>query len=192
MVSIVLESASWRCVDASPPVLFGLEGPATVRRTGQRRSITAVEGQAIRVESGALVLDDGEELRLRHTLPDRIDLSPLLRRRLRVTLRTEPLPAGPAEQLLTVADCSGRVWMIAHFGAVDGDAQVVGDTRLVAALSQRPGGPMVFGTPQLQCIVHAGGHVTVREGGRDMVMYFLARTSAGYAAYAIVDHTLWR
>lgn len=193
MVSIVLESASWRCVDAVPPILFSVEGGTAVRRGGQRASIAAIEGRAAALEDGALVVeDDGEELRLRHNLPERIDLRPLLRKRVRVTLRSAPQALGPAEQLLTIADRAGRVLLLARFGPVGGEPHVIGATRLVAALSQRPGGPMVFGTPELQWIVHKGEHVTLRERDRDLVMYFLARTAAGAAAYVIVDRAMWR
>jgi hypothetical protein len=190
MVSIVLESASWRCVEAVPPILFSLEGGTSVRR--QRASLAAIEGRAAALEEGSLIVRDGDDLRLRHTLPERIDLRPLLRKHLRVTLRTAPQALGPSEQLLTIADRKGTILLLARFGIVQGEAHVIGETRLVAALSQRPGGPMVFGTRELQCLVRLGEHVTVREGGRDLVMYFLARTAAGSAAYAIVDRSLWR
>jgi hypothetical protein len=32
----------------------------------------------------------------------------------------------------------------------------------------------------------------LRERDRDLVMYFLARTAAGAAAYVIVDRAMWR
>jgi hypothetical protein len=191
MVSIVLDSASWRCVEVVPPISFSLEGRTSVRRA-RRSSIAVVEGLAAELSDGALVIDDGDELRLRYTLPAFFDLRPLLGRRIRVTLRSTPLAAGPTEQLLTIADHAGRTWMIAHFGPLEGETHVVGETRLVAALSQRPGGPMVFGTKELQSIVHIGEHVAVHDGQHELVMHFVARTPLGYAAYAIVDRALYR
>jgi hypothetical protein len=192
MVSFVPESASWRCVEAAPPIRVTLDAAVSVRAE-RRGTLTAIEGIAAEIEPGGLRLDDGQEEHwLRFTLPDRVDLAPLLGKRLRVTLHTEPMAEGPAEQQLTIADDAGRVLLVAHLGRVLGEAHVIGETRLVAALSQRRGGPMVFGTRELQCLVHAGAHVTLHEGGRELVMHFAARTRAGHAAYVIVDRALWR
>jgi hypothetical protein len=82
--------------------------------------------------------------------------------------------------------------MIAHYGPARGNRHEVGGMQLRAALSQRDGGPIVFGTPELQCVVEVGEHVTVRHTCGEYVMHFVARTAEGDAAYVIVDRRLWR
>jgi hypothetical protein len=125
-------------------------------------------------------------------LPERIDLRPLLGARLHITLRNEPLLLGPMGQLLTIADDLGRVKMVAHFGVADGEVHALGSLDVRVALSQRPRGPIVFGTSQLQCAVHVGEYVVVSDASGEYVMHFVARTAAGYAAYVIVDRALFR
>jgi hypothetical protein len=60
------------------------------------------------------------------------------------------------------------------------------------ALSLRDGGPIAFGTEHLQCLVHVGEHVMLRDGACEYVMHFIARSRAGYAAYVIADRALWK
>ena len=199
----MLDSQPWKCVEAVPAILFSLErgdlgergardGSVKPQRRVRRLSIHTAEGRASAIESGRIWLTDGDAVSLQFDLPERIDLRPLVGSRLRVTLCNEPLLFGPMGQLLTIADDQGRVKLVAHFGTADGEAHSLGTMNVRVALSQRSRGPIVFGTSQLQCAVHVGEHVAVRDANGEFIMHFVARTAAGYAAYVIVDRSLWR
>ena len=60
-----------------------------------------------------------------------------------------------------------------------------------AALSQRPGGPMTFGTNKLQYVVHVGRHVRVSDERGEYVVHLEARNALNYVAYLIADRGLW-
>jgi hypothetical protein len=109
-----------------------------------------------------------------------------------ITLRDEPLASGPMGQLLTIADEDGRARVVACYGEAQGSTHVLGDMEVRVAASQRSNGPIVFGTSQLQCIVHVGDHVEVRDAHGAWIMHVVARSAAGYAAYVIVERALWR
>ena len=190
----MLDSQPWKCVEAAAAILFALEGESSVRsrRRPRRLSIHTAEGRASSLETGRIFLTEGDAASLRFDLPEQIDLAPLLGQRVHVTLRDEPLPLGPMGQLLTIADDTGRVRMLAHFGTADGELHALGTMSVRVALSQRPHGPIVFGTEQLQCAVHVGEQVEISDASGQYVMHLVARTAAGYAAYVIVDRSLWR
>src|SRR5262249_21307952 len=152
-----------------------------------------------------ICIDDVDVVSLRHTLPACFDLAVLLGRRVRATLvhvatiddgssptRTwhGPAPASLTQTLTITAD-DGRPLVIAHVGGVRGIAPTLGQLQVYVALSQRPGGPMVFGTRRVQSLVRAGDHLRVRDGDDVYVMQFQAR-DGGRAAYAIVDESVWR
>jgi hypothetical protein len=190
----MLDSASWRCVEAVPAIRFALEGRSSIRpRTaGRRTMIRAAEGRVLGIEEARLWLGEGDDVALSYSLPASIDLAPLVGRRVRVAIRHEPLREGPNSQLLTIADEDGPVRLIAHFGEANGHVHAIGDTHVRVALSLREGGPIAFGTEHLQCLVQVGEHVLLRDRDSAYVMEFIARSRAGYAAYAIVDRALWR
>jgi hypothetical protein len=195
MEGVVLEShPSWKCVEAVPAIHFAFEGDSAIRprRASRRVSIHTAEGRVESVDDGRMELTDGHDVALSFDLPDAIDLSPMRGTRARLTLRDEPLANGPMGQLLTMSDGDGRTRMIACYGAAHAGDHVLGDMHVRVALSQRSGGPVVFGTSQLQCVVHVGEHVEVSDSSGSWIMHVVARTAAGYAAYVIVDRALWR
>lgn len=195
-----LESAQWRCVEAMPAIGFTLEGRAAARARERaatsKTSIATAEGRVASVGDGRLwLVEDGQPLReafaLKFSLPREVDLGALVGERVHVTLCNEPLAGGPMRQLLTLTDHTGRVRMIAHHGTAQGNVHALGATQLRASLSQRAGGPMVFGTSHLQCVVFAGEKVVINDGANAFVMHLVARTAAGNAAYVIVERSLW-
>jgi hypothetical protein len=194
MEGAVLDSAPWKCVEAVPAIGFSLEGQSAVRvhALRQKTSITAAEGRVASIADGRLCLVEGNAVSLRFSLPRSIDLRTLVDRRVRMTLRNEPLTNGPVSQLLTIADADGRARVIAHYGPVQGRIHSLGTMDVCASLSQRHRGPMIFGTSLLQCVVFAGEEVTIHDGTSSYVMHFVARMAAGYAAYVIVERSLWR
>jgi hypothetical protein len=179
-------------VEAVPAIRFALDAPADVRwRRSQRVSIGTAEGRVESVADGRMIVTDHRAVAIDFELPSAIDLTPLVGTRARVTLHDEPLASGPMGQLLTISDDAGRARLVACFGDGRGEPHALGDMRVRVALSQRAGGPVVFGTSQIQCIVHVGGHVEVRDAGSAWIMHVVARTAAGYAAYVIAERALW-
>jgi hypothetical protein len=192
MVVAVDSRSSWKCVDVAPAIHFALEGDSSVRpRRTTRGSILTAEGRVETVEDGRLWLTDGHDVALCFQLPAAIDLSPMIGSRARVTLRDEPNATLHPGQLLSLTDGDGRVRMIACYGPAQAE-HVLGDMHVRVALSQRSGGPVVFGTSQLQCIVHVGEHVEVSDASGAWVMHVVARTARGHVAYVIADRAFWR
>jgi len=191
---VVDSQPSWKCVEAVQPIRFALEGDTAIlpRRVARRASIRAAEGRVESVADGRLWLADGSDVALVFDLPSAIDLRPIVGTRARITLRDEPLASGPMGQLLTIADEDGRARVVACYGEAQGSTHVLGDMEVRVALSQRAGGPIVFGTSQLQCIVNVGDHVEVSDARGAWIMHVVARSAAGYAAYVIVERALWR
>jgi hypothetical protein len=184
----MLDSQRWRFVEAVPAILFSVEGQSAVRGRRNRGWLTVAEGLVDDVGEHQLVLDD--DVTLAFVLPPRIDLRPLRGTHVKLALDDEPPGAGPRAQMLTVADLGGHTRLIARFGQA-GRSHALGAMRVRTALSQRPDGPMAFGTDQLQYVVHVGQHVRVREPAGEFVMHFVARTSFDYVAYVIADAALW-
>jgi hypothetical protein len=127
-----------------------------------------------------------------------VSLASLLGQRLTLSLREEPSASGPRAQTLVIAGRGGRsdavTRLVARFGPAGEEHSLGGTLRVRAALSQRPGGPMTFGTDRLQYVVHVGRHVRIRDGRDERgeyVVHLEARTDFGYVAYAIVDGALW-
>jgi len=187
---MVLDSQRWRCVEAIPPLLFSVEGLSAVRgrEPGSRGWLSIAEG---RVEAvGDHHVDLEGDVTLAYVVPPRVDLRPLRGAYVKLTLTDEPASAGPRAQVLTIADAAGRPLLLARFGRA-GQVHAIGKSRVRTAVSQRPGGPMAFGTDKLQYVVHVGDHVRVREPVGEFVLHFVARTAYDYVAYVIVDETLW-
>jgi hypothetical protein len=188
----VLDSRHWKSAEAVAQMPFQLDGDAipTSRSTSRRTWISTGEGVVLDVVGNALRLGESRTL-LRHSVPSSFDLGGLLGRRVRVTLvHVASLDAGLA-QTLTIAGTEGEPLVIAHAGDVRGLMHVLAGLTVYVALSQRPRGPMVFGTSRLQTIVREGDHVRVRDGDEAFVLHFESR-SGNAAMYAIGREDLWR
>jgi hypothetical protein len=192
---MVIDSQRWKCVEAVPAFLFSIDGVSAVRArdAAQRGWLTLAEGVVTEVRDHHVVV--GGEVVLTHSLPACVSLASLRGSRIKLSLREEPGPSGPRAQTLVIAareDQSGAVTrLIARFGPA-GQEHAIGRTmRVRAALSQRPGGPMMFGTDRLQYVVHVGRHVRVGDAGGEYVIHLESRTKFDYVAYVIAEASLW-
>jgi hypothetical protein len=194
MIESILESQSWRCVEAVAPIGFAFEATTAIRACAKRRetTIATAEGRVEAVDDDRIWLTDGDDVTVELTLPSCVDLRPIVGERLRITLRDDPSSTGPTGQLLTLSDESGRTRLLAFYGRVQGNQHVVGEVNVRVALSQRSGGPLVVGTSQQQCMLGAGEEIAVRDALGDYVIHFVSRTSSGYAAYVLVEKAMWR
>jgi hypothetical protein len=189
----VHDSHYWKLVhsEGGPFRLEGENLPSS-RSTSRRSTITTVEGVVERVDRGAARIAGEEPFTLRHALPSVFELAALLGRRVRVTLLQVASSEGlGVTQTLTVTGYDDGLLVVAHSGEMRGNAHRLGRLHVYAALSQRAGGPMVFGTSRLQSLVRAGNHVRVRDEDETYVMHFEARHGRA-ATYAIAAEELWR
>jgi hypothetical protein len=172
---------------------FHLDGDAMpASRTSSRRTwISTAEGLVGRVERGVIVIDGEPMVSLRHSITSSFDLAALVGTRVRVTLLHALNTESGLTQTLTVTGCDGSLIVLGHSGEARAITHVLGDLEVYVALSQRPGGPMVFGTTRLQSIVREGEHIRVRTDGGAYVMEFESRRGKD-ATYAIGVEDLWR
>ena len=190
----MLDSRHWKLAEESLP--FQLDGDMVpTSRTASRRTwISSAEGRVTSVGDGHAFIDGEHAASLRHALPASIDLTPLIGKRVRVTLmHAAPSLASDAgvTQTLTITGEGGRLLLVAHSGHVRGNTHMLGKVSVYVALSQRPGGPMVFGTARLQSLVRVGDSVRVRDGEHLYVLSFHARAANGNASYVITSGALW-
>jgi hypothetical protein len=189
---MVLDSQRWRCVEAIPSIAFSLDGPAQLARTRSSPPssewLAVAEGRVVAVDDCRVVLDHGATLV--YALAPRVDLRPLVGTRVAITLSDEPAVTGPRAQLLTIAHPGGDVRLLARFGPA-GLVHTLGGSHVRAALSQRPGGPMVIGTDRLQYVVRMGERVRFRVQTGEFVVRYLARTAYDYVAYVVAEDALW-
>jgi hypothetical protein len=171
---------------------FELDGDAvpTSHTSSRRTWISSAEGIAARIDGPRLWIDGETSLSLRHSLPDSVDLGPLLGKTIRATLVHVVAGDGSIAQTVTICSADGKLQIIAHAGVVKGTAHTLGSLPVYVALSQRPGGPLVFGTARLQSLVRVGDHVRVRDVDDEYVMCFTSRTMA-CATYVIANSKLW-
>jgi hypothetical protein len=192
---MVIDSQRWKCVEAVPAFVFSVDGVSAVRarEPSQRGWLTTAEGFVTEVRERHLVL--GGEVVLSHSLPGCVSLARLLGTRIKLSLTEEPSPSGPRAQTLVLAaraDARGAVTrLVARFGPAGQEHALGATLRVHAALSQRSGGPMTFGTDRLQYIVHVGQHVRVSDERGEYVVHLEARTAINYVAYLIADRSLW-
>jgi hypothetical protein len=172
---------------AIPPIQFNIDGETSVvaRVASGRSLIVSAEGTAVRDEESRLWFGD---VSLSYSLPDSFALRPLVGRRLRITLLHEEAPCGGVGQTLTVNGPDGHVWLLARHGEVRSVAHTIEGRELFAALSQRPDGPLVVGTRQLQWLVGTGERVNL---GGHLVAHFVGRDGE-CAAYVFADESLCR
>lgn len=194
----MLDSRHWKLEEAAASMPFLLDGEAipTSRTASRRTWISSAEGEVSRVAPGKLCIVGEHPVVLHHALPAPVDLAPLARRRVRVTLVHSAAPDGGVTQTLTLGGVGGadggRLYLVAHAGHVKGNVHTLGRLPVYVALSQRPGGPMVFGTSRLQSLVRVGDSVRVRDGEETYVLHFQARPANGTAWYAIANAEIWR
>jgi hypothetical protein len=189
----VLDSRHWKTPEPAATMPFQLDGDAvpTSRTSSRKTWISTAEGLLARASSQSAWIEGEETISLQHSLPSHFDLCALLGRRVRVTLMHVHAIDSGTTQTLTIAGHDGRPLVIAHSGEVRGIAHRLGGLQVYVALSQRPGGPMVFGTRRVQSLVRAGDHVRVRDEADVYVMHFQAREGAK-ATYAIAEESVWR
>ena len=189
----LLDSAHWKGAQAAAKMPFHLDGDAvpTSRTSSRRTWISLAEGIVERVERSILRIDGEAPITLKHSIPASFDLSALLGQRVRVTLLHVATVESGLTQTLTIAGCDGRVLVLGHSGEARAISHALGELQVYVALSQRPGGPMVFGTSRLQSLVREGDHIRVRDGDDAYVMQFESRRGRE-ATYAIGAEELWR
>jgi hypothetical protein len=159
----------------------------TVVRTGREclwlRGLTANEGDAL------------GEVCVAHELPASIDLQPLVGLAVRATIVSDEAarPGAPWGRTLTINGDDGRVWLVARSGPVKGITHRLTSrgAPLNAALSQRPRGPLVIGTSELQWLVPLRDSVNVTlPTGESFRVLFTERRPDGAASYVIADESL--
>ena len=184
------DSRQWRCVEAVPAFAFSVEGLSAVRAREPRRQgwLTVAEGEVEDVGPHHMTLSN--DATVAFALSPCVSLANLRGRRVKLTLHDEPGVGGPRCQTLAVAT-GGAVRLVARFGPAGRTHAVGRVTRVRAALSQRPAGPMMFGTDELQCVVQVGQHVRFHGEGREFVVHFAERTAIDYVAYLIAERSLW-
>ena len=185
----MVDSGQWRCVEAVPAIAFSIDGLGAVRERepATRGWLTEAQGCVQEVEPQALQL--GPDALLTHALTAAVSLAVLRGTTVKAALHDELPARGPRVQTLRLTG-GGRLLLVARFGPA-GQTHALGGLQLRTSLSQRPRGPMTFGTDRLQYVVHVGQHV--RLGGRDgeYVVHVAARTAIDYVAYVIVERSLW-
>jgi len=181
-------------VERLVPLHFSLSGDTSVvaeDAAGGSR-IRSAEGIAWRADSSSLCLElPGRRVELCHNLPASIHLRPLLGQWLRITLVDEVNPTGFPSQTLTLCGALGQVWLIARFGPVRGVIHAIGGAEVHAALSQRPDGPLVVGTRQLQGLAYPGGHMRLPGPHSAIVVELVARLSSDTAAYVVAEGAIY-
>ena len=189
----MLDSHNWKAAHSAAKMPFHLDGDAipTSRTSSRRTWISTADGIVSRVERGALAIEGESLVSLKHSIPASFDLSGLLGRRVHVALLHASTLDSGLTQTLTIGGWDGDPLVIAHSGEARGASHSLGSLQVYVALSQRPGGPMVFGTSRLQSLVREGDHIRVRDGDETYVMQFESRRGRE-ATYAIAIEELWR
>jgi hypothetical protein len=144
----------------------------------------------------SLTDDDASDVGVYHHVPPSVDLGGLVGRSVRVTMVCKPGAGEHLERTLTVSGDDGRVWLLARSGMVQGERHALtpscGERPLHAALSQRPLGPLVVGTSELQCLVPVGRSALLRMGDGSMFRaHLVKRRDDGTASYVIADASLF-
>lgn len=181
-------------VERLVPLYFSLSGDTSVVPEGAvvGSRIRSAEGIAALASAACLRLDmPGRRIELAHNLPATLDLTPLLGHLLRVTLVEETTTAGIPSQTLTLCGALGQVWLIARLGPVRGVVHAIGGAEVHAALSQRPDGPLVVGTRELQGLAYPGGHMRLPGPRGTIVVEFVARVSSDTAAYVLAEEAVY-
>ncbi len=121
-------------------------------------------------------VDPGALRALGELLPRSIAVSDLFERSIRVTNE---------DGVFTLTE-GARVWLLVGVNKQAGVHRLDG-LEIRAAASQRPQGPVMIGTPEIQWLLDVGEHAYVGS----YVLYVVSRGPSG-VTYAIVDEELWR
>jgi hypothetical protein len=159
------------------------------------------EGTVRRVAAGNLWLGPGTaratEIGVRDEVPSVVRLEALVGRAVRVTIVSERRGGDGTEERIdrtfTVSSEEGHVWLIARSGSVRGVTHSLGEGAVLhAALSQRPRGPLVIGTDELQWLVSEGQAATLpMPNGASMRVLLVERRPDDTASYVLADPTLF-
>ena len=177
---MVVDSQQWRCVEAVPAIVFSVDGvgAAREREPARRGWLTTAEGVVGEVDEHRLVI--GRDAALSFVLPRNVSLAPLRGRAVRLALVDERSADGPRAQTLQVTDAEGRLLLLARFGKAGQTHGLSGGVSLRAVLSQRPRGPMTFGTDRLQYVVPVGRHVRVGSPDGEFVVHVFLEDTRSY------------
>lgn len=185
----MLDSSYWKDATTTAPYHLDVHEVPSTRTTSRRSSLSTAEGVVERADGSLLRIAGDSVVTLRHEVSGDFPLSLLLGRRIRVTLLNVADIDG-LTQTLTITGADRRLLLIAHSGRVRGLTHRLATFDVYVALSQRDGGPLVFGTARLRSIVRVGDHVRVQDGDEGYVLQFASR-SGGSASYALAIEDLW-
>ncbi len=189
--------AGW-LVDSAPPRPLGASGAFTSTLDG---TVVRVDPdnlwlQARAPEDGADELLPAPAVAVCHELPSTVDLRPLVGRTVHATMVLDDGGGDRPGRTLIITDEGGRAWLIARTGPVQGVRHAVsvgcGAPSLQVALSQRPLGPLVIGTSELQWLVPLGQSAFLRmPDGSVFRAMLIKRRKDGTASYVIADESLF-
>jgi hypothetical protein len=180
--------------DSSPSLWSPFERSASDGRTSR------FDGIVRRVEAGCIWLGAGRaratETGVRHEVPSQVQLQALVGLSVRVTIVCERWMDDGEERVdrtFTVSSEDGYVWLIARSGTVHGVTHSMGNGSVLhAALSQRPQGPLVIGTAELQWLVSPGQAATLpMPNGSSLRVLLVERQPNGRASYVLADPSLF-
>ena len=173
------------------------DGPASCRTS-------RVDGVVRRVDGGCLWLSPpgasrpSTEVGVRHDLPPSVLVQRLVGLSVRVNIVRDAgaCDAGGTQRrdrTLTICGDDGRLWLIARSGTVQGVTHAVQGGRVLrVALSQRPAGPLVIGTSELQWLVSAGQPATLKmPDGNALHVRLIERGPDDTASYVLGDPRLF-
>ena len=157
------------------------------------------EGTVQRVDGGCIWLGAGKAnataTGVRHEVPSRVRLQALVGRAVRVTIVCERWTGDGEERVdrtFTISSDEGHVWLIARSGTVRGVTHSMGEGSVLhVALSQRPRGPLVIGTAELQWLVSPGQAATLpMPNGSSCRVLLVERRPDNTASYVLADPSL--
>jgi hypothetical protein len=191
----------WTGLGSSAPLCGANDATAQTPATCQA---SRVDGVIRRVDGGCLWLAPqaasrpSTEVGVRHDLPTSVLLGALIGRSVRISIVCDTGPRGASGEehrgrTLTICSDEGRVWLIARSGAVRGLTHALPGGRILrVALSQRPAGPLVIGTSELQWLVSAGQPATLRMPDGDAFhVRLIERRPDDTASYVLGDPCLF-
>jgi hypothetical protein len=190
--------ARWTGLGPSAPLYSaGPPGDSTAEAPTQCRT-SSVDGVVRRVDGGCLWLSPqgasrpSTEVGVRHDLPPSVLVQALVGRAVRISIVCDANGTERRDRTLTICGDDGKLWLIARSGTVHGLTHAVQGGVLRVALSQRPAGPLVIGTSELQWLVSAGQPATLRmPDGNTLHVRLVERRPDDTASYVLGDPSLF-